>query len=269
MEDINSMHHMDLRMEVIARRFSKAQATYEEHAGLQRKLGEALFERIMSVGRDFPKILDVGCGTGTFSAHLLSLNPRTLVLSDVSCDMITHCRERFKAHKNIGYCVKNAEHDPLLADPLREEHYDLIASNAAVQWFSSLKTGLTNFKDALNPGGLVAFSTFVKGNLEEIREAGGWGLSYLSMDELYDQVSSVFPYSKIIPMTMCMHYPDAHSMLRSLRGSGVTGMSGAHWTPGRLKKFVADYESRFSDDQGVRLTWQAATVLASDEDIKL
>ena len=35
--------------------------------------------------------------------------------------------------------------------------YDVIVSNAAVQWFSSLQDGLLNIKKALAASGLMAF----------------------------------------------------------------------------------------------------------------
>lgn len=258
---------LELTESLRARRFSRAHATYEAHATVQRQLGEALFERILAVRKDFPRILDVGCGTGAFSARLLSLNPRLLVLNDISKEMIAHCRERFKGCENIEYRELNAEYQ-LLGDP-SGELFDLIASNAAVQWFSNLKMGVLNFLNALNPGGLLAFSTFVEGHFAEIREAGGGGLAYLSLEELRETVAAAFPYSKIVPMTFRTHYPDARSMLRSLKESGVTGLRDGQWTPGRLRRFISDYESRFGDDEGVRLTWQAATVLASHEEIGL
>ncbi len=241
---------------VRAARFSKAANTYDANASVQEEIGRRLFSLIPDAS--YQHILEVGCGTGTFSKKLLELAPATLKLSDISSGMLDVCRERFKGDCRVSFLQADCEHEALGGN------YSLIASNCAVQWFSSLDEGLCNLKKSLADDGVLVFSTFVKGTMQEIRSFSGSGIEYLSESDLRDVVDRYFNKVQISAFTIKSHYDSAHLMLRSLRASGVTGTSkdGITWTLKRLKDFETEYEDRFKDPEGVFLSWNCALVIA-------
>ena len=98
-------------------------------------------------------------------------------------------------------------------------------------------------------------------NVKEITSLTQNGLKYLSNHEL-----DVILRSLKVPYTLKeeiikFHYKDALDMLRTLKRSGVTGFSKNIWTRGRINSFIDEYESRFSDENGVYLTWHLYYVI--------
>lgn len=49
-----------------------------------------------------PRVLDIGCGFGYITAHILNTNPNSIVfMIDYSDEMLELCKEIFKENKNI------------------------------------------------------------------------------------------------------------------------------------------------------------------------
>ncbi len=239
-----------------AARFSKAANTYDANSHIQEEIGRRLFSLIPRM--NYLHALEVGCGTGSFSKRLLELEPTTLKLCDISTGMLDVCRRKFIADPRVSFMQADCEHEDL------GSNFSLIASNCAVQWFSSLNKGLGNLKTSLADGGVLAFSTFIKGTMQEIRSLSGSGIEYLSEAELREVVTRHFSKAQVSTFTLKSHYESAHLMLKALKSSGVTGTSkdGSYWTLKRLKEFEAEYEDRFKDPDGVYLSWNCALVLA-------
>ena len=238
-------------------RFSKAALSYDAHASIQRTIGAELYRSM--IGKLFQKrVLDVGCGTGVFSSLLLQEKPSELTLCDFSSGMLAAAQRRFLHEKNVNFKLADCEHDNLGIG------YDVIVSNAAVQWFSSLQDGLLNIKKALAASGLMAFSTFVSGNMREINELCACSLDYLTCEQLQASVSSIFKHVELKTFSLCSYYKNVREMLASLRATGVTGTSSSVWTKKHLLDFERCYEAKFSDERGIRLSWECAVVKAHD-----
>lgn len=241
-----------------ARRFSRAAATYDEGAAVQaeaaRMLFEMLKERLNGNGSGL-RILEAGCGTGTLSRMLLSLAPASLDLLDISEGMLEQCRERLgAANPAIHLAVADCERDPLPGG------FDLVASSSAMQWFEDLRRGFVNLRTALKPHGLMGIFVFTEGTFDEIRKVSGDGISYRTAAEVEEIARDLLGDVQACKLERTTHYEDPLSMLKSLRGCGVSGTGGRAWTRGRLKAFSQEYASRFSDKDGVRLSWRGLFV---------
>ncbi len=95
------------------------------------------------------KILDIGCGPGNSTAVLADTFPNVHILGvDNSDDMI---KKAVKAYPNINFqlCDVTSELDKL-------DSYDVIFSNACLQWIPNHKTFIPKLMDKLNIGGILA-----------------------------------------------------------------------------------------------------------------
>ncbi len=242
-----------------AQLFSKAAQTYEQYAKPQKCFADILASGLKGhlAGK---RVLEIGCGTGYFSELLLKEHPSELVLCDISDGMLEMCRKRFKNHPEVKFIKADAECDDL------GERYDFIVSNLAFQWFSSMEDGLINLRRHLTLGGVLCFSTFLKGNLREISELSGIGISYPSYMEMIDIVEKVFFCVRLDPGRCVCHYRDVQTMLKELKATGVTSVSNSavHWTKDRLKVFKEEYAKQFTDEQGIYLTWKGVFVILHD-----
>ena len=61
------------RSAAVTRSFGARAATYEAHADLQRDVAARLARLLPELAR--PRVLELGCGTGLFSRHLVARYP--------------------------------------------------------------------------------------------------------------------------------------------------------------------------------------------------
>ena len=91
--------------ELVAKRFSYSRSTYDREASVQRQVAEKMMrlltDALLSAGIPRPQlpthfrhIVELGCGTGSYSRMLLNtLQPETLLLNDLCRDMEECVRE--------------------------------------------------------------------------------------------------------------------------------------------------------------------------------
>ena len=211
-------------------------------------MGKKLLEYMAE--EKFKNVLEIGCGSGIFTSEIIKrYSPDTVNLNDISEAMLNTCRERFSDYKNISYHLGDIEKITLKGS------YDLVASNACLQWLSDLREALNGFIKALAPNGVLAFTSFGNENVREISSITNNGLRYLSYSEIEEIIKTLNePYS-LHEEIIQFHYKDALDMLKTLKKTGVTGFSKKTWTRGMLNRLIDEYESKYSDENGVYLTW--------------
>jgi len=98
---------------------------------------------------DPKRILDIGCGTGTSTRALLAKWPDAKIIGmDNSKAMI---EKACISTDKIQWVLSDADMDPLPSGT-----YDLIFSNASLQWLKNTDELLKNAFDAINKGGAFA-----------------------------------------------------------------------------------------------------------------
>ena len=82
--------------QLIASRFAKARNTYTREARVQQQVAEKMMQLIKEPYTRFRRVVEFGCGTGSYSRILLhTLQPETLLLNDL-------CREWKSASRNFA-----------------------------------------------------------------------------------------------------------------------------------------------------------------------
>ncbi|MGW0598632.1 trans-aconitate 2-methyltransferase [Streptomyces sp. NPDC002776] len=132
-------------------------AQYLRHAGHRARPFADLLAQVTDLPGDAPRIADLGCGPGNVTAVLTERWPTARVTGyDNSPEMLAHAR----AH--AGPRLDFAHADIRTWTPT--EPYDLIVSNAALQWIPGHADRFGDWIDALAPGGTFAFQ--VPGNFD-------------------------------------------------------------------------------------------------------
>jgi malonyl-CoA O-methyltransferase len=146
----------------IARSFSRAAASYDAVAGLQRSVGEALVRQLAQKGSP-SRVLDLGCGTGYFCSQLAQRFPAAqLVGLDLAEAMVRFARERTRA------AAVNGDAEQL---PLQTSVVDVVFSSLVIQWCDDLPRLFAELQRVLKPGGRLAFSTLGPATLHELKAA--------------------------------------------------------------------------------------------------
>ena len=152
----------------VEERFGSGLHTYTEAAHVQRHVAEALTAAMTEAGaagtmqRRGARVLELGSGTGSLSRRL-----DAIAGTDTYIETWDLAGEACLAGPRRHFRRTDAETGLW---NLPSESFDVIASASTVQWFNSLPAFLPRAA-ACAPGGYVAFSAFVRGNLREVSAA--------------------------------------------------------------------------------------------------
>jgi malonyl-CoA O-methyltransferase len=201
--------------QAIACAFSRAAASYDHAAVLQRETGEHL----LNLAADHPghSLLDAGCGTGYFSRCWRGSGKQVIAL-DLAPGMLAFARQQQAADH---YLLADIEHIPL-----KDASVDLCFSNLAVQWCESLPRALHECWRVTRPGGMVLFSTLAEGSLHQLADA--WqqvdGTDHVNPFLSPAQISTACrPYRHQLEISwQTLNYPDVMTLMRSLKNIGAT-----------------------------------------------
>ncbi|AZF29013.1 malonyl-ACP O-methyltransferase BioC [Pseudomonas sp. R2-60-08W] len=242
----------------VAASFSRAAASYDSVAELQRAVGHALLARL-PMGRAPQRWLDLGCGTGYFSRALAERLPAGQGTAlDIAEGMLNHALPLGGAQH---FVAGDAERLPLKADS-----FELIFSSLAVQWCANFDAVLSEAFRVLQPGGVLAFASLCVGTLDELRES--WraadGLVHVNRFrtfEAYQQLcaASGFRVASLERRAHVLHYPDVRSLTHELKALGAhnlnPGRPGGLTGRARIAALIQAYE-QFRRAQGLPATYQ-------------
>ncbi|UII71083.1 malonyl-ACP O-methyltransferase BioC [Pseudomonas sp. HN11] len=242
----------------VAASFSRAAASYDSVAELQREVGRQLLARLPA---DIApqRWLDMGCGTGYFSRALAERLPLSHGIAlDIAEGMLNHARPLGGAQHFIA---GDAERLPLKADSLA-----LLFSSLAVQWCANFEAVLSEAYRVLQPGGVLAFASLCVGTLEELRES--WraadGLVHVNRFRTFEAYQRLCADSGLRVVSLerrphVLHYPDVRSLTHELKALGAhnlnPGRPGGLTGRARIVALVQAYE-QFRQAEGLPATYQ-------------
>jgi malonyl-CoA O-methyltransferase/biotin synthesis protein BioG len=250
---------MDKRL--IAARFAKAAGTYGREATVQNRIAERMADLLQEHTRGLraENILEIGCGTGSYSRMLLErFAPKRLVINDLCPEMLAQCADLTEA--GVVGLPGDAEHIDLPGDQ------QLITSCSALQWFERTDLFFERCSGLLKANGYLAFSSFGKENMKEVAQLTGEGLSYPSSEELKAELSNRFEVVYSGEEIIRKVFATPKDVLRHLKETGVTGIRSRRWTPRQLMEFCNLYTERFGTEKEVTLTYHPIYMVAKRQE---
>ncbi|UNU73825.1 methyltransferase domain-containing protein [Moraxella nasovis] len=235
----------------VAKHFSKAYDSYNQHATAQYVICQHLITKILPYlpSRQLDTVLEIGCGTGNLSKLLFeNLRIDSIFLNDLY-DKITKNlpNPHGKTHHIIG---------DVLAVAL-PHHLNLVTASSSLQWIDDVAQLYQKIHTHMASGGILAFSDFLPNNLHEIKSLTGRGLDYRSTDEQISLLNQAgFKLLHTSTSTQTLYFNDPMAVLHHLKLTGTTATnSGFIWNKTNLHAFKTAYQERF----GVHTadgTWQ-------------
>lgn len=138
-------------------------AQYLRHAGHRARPFTDLLARVPDLPGDRPRIADLGCGPGNVTALLAERWPAAHITGfDNSAEMLDRAHVEHEGPTAGGGRLDFAHADVRTWTP--EEPYDLIVSNATLQWVPGHVERFGTWVEGLRPGGTFAFQ--VPGNFD-------------------------------------------------------------------------------------------------------
>jgi len=250
--------------------FSRAAASYDRAAVLQREVGDRMAERLDYIRIEPSRVLDAGSGTGHGT---LSLAARYTKAQRIALD-IAPAMLRAAAAKEPGRWMSalsgrmrtQAVCGDLERLPLAAASIDMVWSSLALQWVNDLPAALGEFARVTRPGGLVMFSTFGPDTLKELRAAFAEvdGYSHVSrftdMHDIGDMLLEAGFVTPVVDMEkITLTYPTLPELMRDLKAIGAHNATAGR-RPGMMgrrafERVVAAYE-RFRSDGRLPATYE-------------
>lgn len=268
----NDINHSHISKARVKHSFSSATESYDEHAVLQREIGDRLVNHLEFTKIDPKRILDIGCGTGYVTRLLCQRYKKADVTAlDLSEGMVkaTCCAHgrRLPWHGRRYHVVSDG-----CSLPFTDGSFDLVTSNLAMQWVPEPMQMMREMRRVLAPNGLMIFSTFGRRTLSELRQAlalisherAGLVLPFPDVTSLGDSLMQL-PIE--LPVTdtdiFTLTYPDTMALVRELKHIGASSaaiQSRPNGLYGRslLKQLDEIYTGRYQDEEGrVHATFEA------------
>ena len=153
---------MKIDKNLVKKNFSKGAKTYDDYAHIQKYMADKLAGLIESEC-DEKSILEIGCGTGYLSRRILEHFPNSNIdLLDISENMLDKTKENLGDFSNINYILADVETYKF------NKKYDLIVSNAVLQWIENPDELFKKLKKMLSENGKIMFATFGKDTYKEL-----------------------------------------------------------------------------------------------------
>jgi len=241
---------------VIRNNFSKYAKSYDSYSCIQNICAKKL---IAAINEDnFTSILDVGCGTGSFTELLYEKFPKANIKAiDLSDKMLDIAKS--KMHNNgIDFKTMDAESLNL------NEKFDLISSNATFQWFEDLNEAILNYRYMLAEQGMIAFSIFGPDTFYELsnclkelssKDVQISAANFINKNKLYEIMKSFFEKTEIKEQIYKKHYSSLVDLLKTIKYTGTNGkgFDKAIWTRGKIKRLEDIYVEKY---KGIVGTYQ-------------
>ncbi len=252
MSEENKQYAIDKQL--ARRSFNRAADTYDAAAELQNEIGDRLIERLDFIRLQPRRILDLGAGTGFFTAALLKRYRKADVIAlDIAERMLQRVQARGGWFRKPQCVCADAETLPFVNDS-----FDFIFSNLMLQWCTDLEATLKELRRVLAPGGLLMFTTFGPDTLMELRAS--WEAvdgythvnTFIDMHDVGDAlVSTQWAEPVMDSERITVTYRALPTLMQDLKHIGahnvttgrLRGLTGKH----HMQQLAAAYE-RFRED---------------------
>ena len=247
----------------VIRSFDKVAQTYDINAGLQQYMACVLFALCKKYTENSTTALDIGTGTGYGVRLLCNSYPQTKVVGiDLSQQMILKSKASCSRFQNAHFACADA--DKL---PFAESTFDLIYSNAFIQWCSDSGSLFKQLRNILKEEGRLFFSTFGPQTLIEIKES--WKavddhphtLKFKDAEQMKQELrDNGFEVELCLRALKVMHHEGVRSALRSLKDIGAQNhlmnrLSGLT-SPQKLRAMSEMYLDRYGVQGFVPTTYE-------------
>lgn len=217
---------------LIKNKFSKSINSYDDNAFVQKSMAKYLVSKLKNT--KYENVLEIGSYTGILTK---------LVVSSIKFESYTALDliDSFSYIRDLSSKIHFVRCD--FDEYYSENKFDLIVSNASLQWTQDFKKMSDKIKSMLKENGSYVISVFGCQNLFEIKEAFGIGLNYPQIDSLI----SIFCGAEITSCIQKVKFKNSLDVLKHLKYTGVNSVSSKRFSYLEIKRGLEIIEKKFNN----------------------
>ncbi len=237
---------------LVKKRFKKSLKTYDENAIVQKKMAKELINLLPK--KEYNKIFEIGCATGILTKEIGNkLIFSELYLNDIVEESKKYVQEIYKECNFIAGDIENID---------LNKKYNLIISNACLQWCPNIEETLSKLINALDDGGILAISIFGEDNLKEIKSIFNIGNEISSISSMENFLNT----QKIIAKKedkIKIDFETPMEVLKHLKYTGTNAIKEIKLTKTKLKDFEQKYKENYTQNNKVYLTYNPIYIICT------
>ncbi|WP_058492809.1 malonyl-ACP O-methyltransferase BioC [Legionella worsleiensis] len=212
----------------ISKAFSKHAEEYEAAAKVQQEIGERLFERLHYLKITPQRILDLGCGPGSFSKELSRLYPKAQIVGlDLVPDMLSLARKKQSWRRKWSLVAADMNSMPFL-----NGMFDLVFTNQVIHWAHPLAHVFREINRVMNVNGCLMFTTLGPDTFKELKKAWAGANRFAHVNEfsdMHDIGDSLMAEHFLDPVMdmelLTVQYETLPKLVSALRSQGVRNVN--------------------------------------------
>jgi len=215
----------------IIQQFSRFANLYETHNIIQQQVAKKLVDMIEY--RDYIRILDIGCGSGSIYKNIIktTINFEKFIVADLSEEMLKIHPSSEKIEK-ISFDFNDI--DSFKA--IRDKQYDMVISSSALQWSQDLDMTLKEISQLSNN---FYFAFFTSDTFKTLHKVAGVKSPIYSQYFIKKYINRYYDASFEL-MNYQLDFDSVYDMLRYIKRSGVSG-GKKQLSYKEIKQVIADY----------------------------
>jgi len=223
---VQSLSTFNSKLKTLQRSRAARLPDHEQYDYVRNDIAEYLTDRISDIKRDFPKVVELGCGKSHVYQHLNPYITKELL----ECDWSEECLQVPRDQTEIKLTQLLLEDETL---PLEPGSADLVISNLAFHWVNDIPLMFKQVEHLLVPDGVFLGSMFAGDCIHELRvslqqdeqERTGGISTHISPFATPQDIGSLLQSAGFVMITLdtedvTVRYPDIHVIMRDLQGMG-------------------------------------------------
>lgn len=234
---------------LVKKRFSKSLKTYNDNAIIQKQMADKLITLLPF--NYFDSIFEAGCATGILTDKIkIKIRFNHYSANDIVEESQDYIRNIIPDSSFFSGDIETLEIN---------KKYDLIISNACLQWCNNIEATIIKLLNCLNNNGILAVSIFGNENLKEIKEIFNIENKNYDMDKLKTFLSDY--NAKIIEEKIELTFNSASDILKHIKNTGANAIEQMKLTKSKLIQIEEEYNNRFKKQNGMVLTYNPVYIV--------
>ncbi|CZE48659.1 methyltransferase domain-containing protein [Campylobacter geochelonis] len=206
---------------------------YDEFAYAQKIVADELLKMVVKSRSEFAQIYEIGAGSGVLTRRVISsLKYDEIVLNDI--------------YKSDFMASFQTQIGDILTLNLPQK-LDLIISSSVFQWIENLDKLRDKLYLSLKNDGILAFSMFCDGTLQELSSFTKQSLKYKNNSEIKEKFAVKFEILGVKNEEIIAKFSSLKELLNHLKQTGVNNLNGNFkLTKENFKLLEAHFDGNFA-----------------------